>query len=60
MQVKNIALLVIILVVILWLVGFGLRGQRQETMVSSQISPTLVEEKSNQTEIVATDLEIPW
>lgn len=60
MQVKNIALLVIILVVILWLVGFGLRGQRQETIVSSQISPTLVEEKSNQTEIVATDLEIPW
>ncbi len=60
MQVKTGVLLAAIGTIILLVIGFGLREQRQETIVSSQISPAPVAEKSKQTEIVATNLEIPW
>ncbi len=60
MQVKTGILLATIGVIILLIISFGLRERKQEAIVGSQILPTLVEEKSNQTEIVATDLEIPW
>lgn len=60
MQVKTGVLLVTIGVIILLIIGFGLRGQRQNKIVDSSVSPALVEEKSKQAEIVATNLEIPW
>jgi len=60
MQVKNGFLLAIVGIIILGLIGFGLREERQETVVGNEISPTIMEEKSKQTQTVATGLEIPW